>query len=106
MRRRLRKSCDSPPTLSLDELVLLEWTTPLVEQLRKVYDGLIGANAGSLDARLGVTELPTVYDIAPGWIGTSKRDGYEASEIAGDTALTAAKTFGINVVSGTQDEWD
>ena len=55
---------------------------------------------------MGVTELPTVYDIAPGWIGTSKRDGYEASEIAGDTALTAAKTFGINVVSGTQDEWD
>jgi hypothetical protein len=71
-----------------DELVLIEQSARLLEQLREVYGGPV------------VTGLSVDYAVAPGWIVTSRRDGYETSEIAGNTALRAAKAFGVNVVLG------
>jgi hypothetical protein len=81
-----------------DELVCVEQSNPLLERLREVYDGPIGVHAGNTDARFGATALPSVYDIAPGWVSLSKQGGYAASAIAGNTALNAAKTFNTCVV--------
>lgn len=83
-----------------DELVLFDQSTRLLEMLREVYDGPIGAHAGDPDPRFGVAELPEVYEIAPGWISTARSDGYEVSTIAGNTAHNAAQKFGKSVVMG------
>jgi hypothetical protein len=82
-----------------DELVLFEQSLRLLERLREVFDGSIGAHTGIADAGLAVTELPEVYDIAPGWVSSSRAD-YEASRIAGNTALRAAKTLSTCLVLG------
>ena len=56
-----------------DELVIFEQSTRLLELLREVYDGRIGAHTDDPDTRFAITGLPAVYDIAPGWVSTAKR---------------------------------
>lgn len=97
--------------------------------LREVYDGSIGVHEGNHDERartylskyapalaesgafdidvlldfdgFGVTKLPDFYDVAPGWVTThGHRGGIRLSQIAGNTALNAAKKFGTSVVMG------
>ena len=83
-----------------DELVIFEQSTRLLELLREVYDGCIGAHTDHPDTRFAVTGLPAVHDIAPGWVSTPADDDYPASDIAGNTALHAAKRRGTCVVLG------
>jgi predicted phosphodiesterase len=97
--------------------------------LRDVYDGPIGVHEGNHDERarvylskyapalaesgafdidvlldfdsFGVTLLPEFYNVAPGWVTThGHRGGINLSQIAGNTALNAAKKFGTSVVMG------
>jgi hypothetical protein len=82
-----------------DEVVIFEQSTRLLELLRDVYDGWIGAHADQPDPRFAVVGLSPVHDIAPGWISTSS-DGHASSTIAGNTALKAAKELGACVVMG------
>ena len=82
-----------------DELIIFEQSTWLLELLREVYDGRIGAHTDHPDTRFAVTGLSAVHDIAPGWVSTSS-DGHAASTIAGNTALKAAKELGACVVMG------
>jgi hypothetical protein len=81
-----------------DEVVLFERSTRLVELLREVYDGRIGAHDDHPEPHFGVVGLTDVYDIAPGWISMSRSNGYAASSIAGNTAQNAAKKFGASAV--------
>jgi hypothetical protein len=93
----VRFVCDNGP----DEVVCFERSTSLLERLREVYDGPMGVHRGRVAAaRFGATALPAVYDIAPGWISTSVRNSYQASAIAGNTALNAAKRLNTCVVLG------
>lgn len=102
----------------------------LLEPLREVYDGPIGFHEGNHDLRaraylsryapalaefedafsieqlldfdgFGIEMLPDFYDVAPGWITTHGHLGkISLSQIAGITALNAAKKFGKSVVMG------
>ncbi|OBA84680.1 hypothetical protein A5642_25870 [Mycolicibacterium mucogenicum] len=83
-----------------DEIVCIEGSTALLDQLRDVFDGPIGVHGGSFEGRHRVTELPAFYDIAPGWISTGINAGCEDSRIAGNTALGAARRLGKSVVMG------
>lgn len=100
-----------------------------LEPLRAVYDGPIGVHEGNHDERprvylekyapalagtkafhmetlldfdgYGVELLPEFNQIAPGWITThGHRGGIRLSQIAGNTALNAAKRFGASVIMG------
>lgn len=98
--------------------------------LREVYDGPLEIHEGNHDLRpkeylhkyapalaefaddfsfeklldfdgFGVTLLPEFYDVAPGWVSThGHRGGIRLSQVAGSTALNAAKRFGKSVVMG------
>lgn len=97
--------------------------------LREVYDGPLGVHEGNHDERprvylaryapalaesgafnietlldfdgFGVTLLPEFNKVAPGWITThGHRGGINLSQIAGNTALNAAKRMGTSVVMG------
>lgn len=100
-----------------------------LEPLRAVYDGPVGVHEGNHDERprvyldkyapalsgtdafnvetlldfdgFGVELLPEFYEIAPGWISThGHRGGIRLNQIAGNTALNAAKKFGKSVIMG------
>lgn len=100
-----------------------------LEPLRAVYDGPVGVHEGNHDERprvylekyapaltgthafdldqlldfdgFGVSLLPEFYNIAPGWVSThGHRGGIRLSQIAGSTAVNAAKRFGKSVVCG------
>lgn len=100
-----------------------------LEPLREVYSGPIGVHEGNHDERarvyLGkyapaladsgafnldvlldfeayeVELLPEFYKVAPGWVTThGHRGGIKLSQIAGNTALNAAKKMGFSVVMG------
>ncbi len=83
-----------------DEIVCIEGSTALLDQLRDVFDGPIGVHGGHVEECHQVTRLPAVYDIAPGWISTGTKAGHEVSRIAGNTALGAARRLGKSVVMG------
>lgn len=97
--------------------------------LRDGYDGPIGFIEGNHDERprvylekyapalsgsdsfdmsslcdfseFGVLTLPTFYDVAPGWVAThGHKGGIRINQIAGNTAMGAAKKFGKSVVMG------
>lgn len=101
----------------------------LLEPLREVYDGPIGVHEGNHDERarvylskyapalaesgafnietlldfdgFGIDLLPEFHKVAPGWITThGHRGGIRLSQIAGNTALNAAKKFGTSVIMG------
>lgn len=101
----------------------------LLEPLREVYDGPIGVHEGNHDERArtylskyapalaesgafdidvlldfetyGIDLLPEFHKVAPGWITThGHRGGITLSQIAGNTALNAAKKMGTSVVMG------
>ncbi|OHT98288.1 hypothetical protein BKG71_19415 [Mycobacteroides chelonae] len=103
--------------------------TNILQPLRDVYDGPIGAHEGNHDARareyleknspalsgtkafhmetlldfdgFGIELLPEVYEIAPGWVSThGHRQGIRLSQIAGNTAMGAARKFNKSVVMG------
>ena len=100
-----------------------------LEPLRDVYDKPVGVHEGNHDLRpreylaknspalaesgafnletlldfdgFGITRLPEFYDIAPGWKSThGHRGGIRLSQIAGSTALNAAKKMLHSVVCG------
>ncbi|AHG23838.1 metallo-phosphoesterase [Mycobacterium phage EagleEye] len=101
-----------------------------LEPLRMVYDGTIGIHKGNHDTRpvdylhqyapalvefqeqfelenlldfdgFGVSVLPEVYKVAPGWLTThGHRGGIRLTQKAGDTALNAAVRFNASVVMG------
>lgn len=100
-----------------------------LEPLRKVYDGPVGVHEGNHDERartylakyapalaesgafnietlldfngFGVTLLPTFNKVAPGWITTHGHlGGITLSQIAGQTALNAAKKFQSSIIMG------
>ncbi len=100
-----------------------------LEPLRKVYDGPVGVHEGNHDERprtylskyapalaesgafnietlldfdgFGVTRLPEFNKIAAGWITThGHRGGIRLSNIAGNTALNAARKFSTSLVMG------
>lgn len=101
----------------------------LLQPLREVYDGPVGMHEGNHDLRarvylakyapalaesgafnietlldfdgFGIDLLGDFYDVAPGWITTHGHLGkISLSQIAGNTALGAAKKFGKSVVMG------
>jgi predicted phosphodiesterase len=102
----------------------------LLGPLREVYDGWVGFHEGNHDLRaraylsryapalaefedafsikelldfdgFGIEMLPDFHDVAPGWITTHGHMGkMSLSQIAGCTALNAAKKFGKSVVCG------
>lgn len=107
------------------ELVKREFLAPL----REVYDGPVSIHEGNHDLRarhylakyapalaesgafnmevlldfdeFGVELLPDFHPIAPGWISTHGHMGkISLSQIAGSTALNAAKKFQLSVVMG------
>jgi predicted phosphodiesterase len=100
-----------------------------LEPIREVYDGPFGVHEGNHDERartylskyapalaesgafnietllsfedFGIELLPEFHDVAPGWITThGHRGGIKLSQIAGNTALNAAKKFLKSVVMG------
>lgn len=100
-----------------------------LEPLREVYEGPVGVHEGNHDERarvyLGkyapalaasgafnldamldfeqfdITLLPDFYPVAPGWVTThGHRGSIRLSQIAGMTALNAAKRMGTSVVMG------
>ncbi|ASR77157.1 metallo-phosphoesterase [Mycobacterium phage MyraDee] len=100
-----------------------------LEPIREVYDGPFGVHEGNHDLRpreylakeapalaqsgafnietlldfdgFGIELLPEFYKVAPGWITTHGHRGQiSLSRIAGNTALNAAKKFGVSVVMG------
>lgn len=100
-----------------------------LEPLREVYDGPVGVHEGNHDERarvylskyapalaesgafnietlldfdgFGIELLPEFNKVAPGWITThGHRGGINLSQIAGNTALNAAKKMGVSVVMG------
>ena len=100
-----------------------------LEPLRAVYAGPVGVHVGNHDRRPSdylkkyapaldsskafeletlldfekyeITRLPEFYDIAPGWISThGDRGGIRLNQVAGLTALNAARRFGKSVVMG------
>jgi len=103
--------------------------TEVLEPLRRGYKRKIGMHEGNHDERarvylekyapalsgtdvfdmasllrfsdFDIEELPTFYDIAPGWVSThGHKGGIRLSQIAGNTALNAAKKLGKSVVMG------
>lgn len=101
----------------------------VLSPLREGYDGPIGMHEGNHDLRpreylakyapalagtdafnievlcdfdgFDVELLPMFYDIAPGWISTHGHLGkISLSQVAGNTAVNAAKRFGKSVVMG------
>lgn len=103
--------------------------TEILEPLRANYAGPIGMHEGNHDSRprtylekyapalsgngafdmatlldfkrFGIDQLPTFYDIAPGWVSThGHMGGIRLSQIAGNTALNAAKKLNKSVVMG------
>lgn len=103
--------------------------TRFLGPLRDVYDGPVGIHEGNHDERprdylakyspalaesgafnietlldfdgFGVTKLPVFYDVAPGWLSTHGHlGGVRLSQIAGQTALNAAKRMLSSVVCG------
>lgn len=101
----------------------------VLQPLRDVYAGPIGAHEGNHDLRpreylakyapalakskamdievlcdfeaFDIDLLPAFYEIAPGWVSTHGHLGKIAlSRIPGNTALNAAKKFGKSVVMG------
>ncbi|MHA7662385.1 hypothetical protein [Mycolicibacterium sp. HS_4_1] len=83
-----------------DEIVCIEASTDLLDQLRENFDGPIGVHTGTFDRRHEVIQLPAFYDIAPGWISTGSNGSHEDSRVPGNTALGAARRFGKSVVMG------
>ncbi|GAB4584445.1 metallophosphoesterase [Nocardia sp. IFM 10818] len=100
-----------------------------LEPLREVYDGPIGVHEGNHDERArtylakyapalaesgafdidvlldfdsyGIELLPEFHKVAPNWITThGHRGGIRLSQVAGGTALGAAKKFGVSVIMG------
>ncbi|RYH63732.1 MAG: hypothetical protein EON54_07510 [Alcaligenaceae bacterium] len=100
-----------------------------LEPLREVYEGPVGVHEGNHDERarvylskyapalaesgafnietlldfdgFGIELLPEFNKVAPGWITThGHRGGINLSQIAGNTALNAAKKMGVSVVMG------
>lgn len=102
----------------------------LLAPLREVYDGPVGFHEGNHDLRareylsryapalaeyqdvfsieqlldfegFGIEMLPAFYRVAPGWITTHGHKGkISLSQIAGNTALNAAKKFQCSVIMG------
>jgi hypothetical protein len=101
----------------------------LLDAIREVYDGPFGIHEGNHDERArtylakyapalaesgafnietllsfddyDISLLPTFNEVAPGWISTHGHMGMiSLSQIAGRTALNAAKKFGKSVVCG------
>ncbi|GAB3912605.1 metallophosphoesterase [Kibdelosporangium lantanae] len=100
-----------------------------LQPLRDIYDGPVGVIEGNHDLRprtylaryapalaesgaftlpslldfdsFGITQLPDFYTVAPGWVMTHGHLGkISLSQIAGNTALGAAKRFGTSVIMG------
>lgn len=94
--RLVRYISDNQP----DELVCFEVSVPMLDSLRGVYSGPIGAHSGSFDVSHRVVELPDIYSVAPGWVSTCRVDGYTTSRFAGTTALNATEALQANVVLG------
>lgn len=71
--------------------------------LNKYAPALAESRAFDVDVMLGFKELeilmlPDVYDVAPGWVATHGHlGGIRLNQVAGMTALNAAKKFGKNV---------
>jgi predicted phosphodiesterase len=74
--------------------------------LTKYAPALDGTDAFNIETLLdfdgfGIELAPEFYKVAPGWITThGHRGGIKLSQIAGNTALNAAKKFGASVVMG------
>lgn len=74
--------------------------------LEKYSPALAGTDAFNIENLLdfkefGIDLLPVFYEIAPGWVSTHGHlGGISLSQIAGNTALNAAKRFGKSVVMG------
>ncbi|WP_305781160.1 hypothetical protein [Nocardia nova] len=87
--------------------------TRFFEPLRQVYDGPVGIHLhdpetlprGGFDlSRFGVRVLPELYEVAPGWVTSDGKDSrIQPSEVAGNTAVTAARKIGSNVVLACTD---
>lgn len=106
-----------------DEVICIDPSGPLIKQLRRGYDGPIGAHESDRYAQarkhpglagmpaalvenlldfdgFGVRLLPEFYEVARSWITTAKVDCVTPSRIAGNTALNAARKFNTSVVMG------
>ncbi|AIG78428.1 Phage protein 54 [Amycolatopsis japonica] len=76
------------------------------DYLKKYAPALAGTDALSVESLLdfdgfGIELLPTFYRFAPGWVMTHGHKGLlSLSRIAGNTALNAAKKFGVSVIMG------
>ncbi|WP_189055272.1 metallophosphoesterase family protein [Longimycelium tulufanense] len=74
--------------------------------LSRYAPALAGAGAFDMETLLdfdgfGIQRLPDFYDLAPGWVVTHGHlGGIRLSQIAGNTALNAAKKFGASVMMG------
>jgi len=97
--------------------------------LRDAYDGPVGFHEGNHDERprvyldkyapalsgtdsfdmaslcdfdqYGIKTLPEFHDVAPGWVSThGHKGGIRINQIAGNTAMGAARKFGTSVVMG------
>lgn len=74
--------------------------------LAKYSPALAESHAFDIDNMLDFTDygielMPDVYDVAPGWVAThGHRGGIRLNQVAGITALNAARKFGKNVVMG------
>ncbi|MHA3020425.1 hypothetical protein ACXPWS_09130 [Mycobacterium sp. BMJ-28] len=84
-----------------DEIVCTEASPGLLDRLREAYDGPVGVHSGTFEPHHNVTELPALYDIAPGWVSLDKSDSADESPIAGNTALRAVRRLGKSVVVGS-----
>lgn len=109
------------------DVKIAQWD--LFGPLRDVYDGPVGFIEGNHDERprvylakyspalagtkafnvdvlcdfdsYGIEVKPEFYDVAPGWVAThGHRGGININQIAGNTAMNAAKKFGKSVVMG------
>lgn len=78
------------------------------EYLAKYAPALAGPAATSYNIEnlldfdgFGIELLPEFYEVAPGWVSTHGHRGMlSMSQVAGNTALNAAKKFGKSVVMG------
>lgn len=101
----------------------------LVKPLREAYDGPVGFLEGNHDLRpraylekyapalsetnafdmatmlefeaYEITQLPDFYDVANGWVCTHGHlGGIRLTQVAGNTALNAARKLGVSVIMG------
>lgn len=87
-------------------LILGNHDSRIADYMEKHAPALAGPDGLSIEKMLNLTDfdvpiLPEVYDVAPGWVAThGHRAGIRLNQVAGMTALNAAKKFGKNVALG------